>query len=433
MLWPIAKWRTSPTDSKAQIFPLFNIETEDTSRGVSIERDLLWPVVVWNAAPWEDRFDVRPIWWSETTARGWYEVAFPVWWRGQEDGERWIHVWPLYGSRSEGTVRERWIAYPFFGMKTDPDENRWEWDAPFPLIHYGRWATGEHTRVLPLYWHSREWGPGSDGAETTLSESTLIAPFWFSQRDTDKSVDVLFPFYGRERTSRLDRQVYAAGLLATTDRVTKPDAADTAASADASGAPAFNDHSLDLLFSIIHERTRPDDSVEARVFPVVWSDTRESDGHFHLWPLYGRSWKGTKTETGTLWPFFTYADYDDGYSLNFPAPLVNFERRGERSESLIFPLWWSRTRKSGAKEGRVAGILADWKYDKDGAGDFHVLWRLIQDEDSNSGRHVFAVNPLFRRETNERGDLHWSALLGLVARTREADDVRWRFLWFLNL
>lgn len=418
VLWPLWKYRRSPDRDITALWPFWVARRTKGEKGQHSERDILWPLIHTEGGA-TSRFDVRPLWWSSESATGFEQTLFPVWWRGERGDRSWTHVWPLYGSETQGTRESRWTMFPFFGHTWDDDEERSEWDAFFPLFHTGSWRDGEHTRLLPLWWHTRD-GEG---------ETSLLAPFWFRGSSGEEGTpgathtEIVFPFYGVHRTENVDRRFYGGNLLITSEYrdATRPDDPDATGSA------------VDVIWPIFHHRSRIDGSTESRVFPVYWSDDRGVEGYKHLWPVYGRSWSGEKTESSVLYPFFTYGEGPKGWKLSAPAPFVEFERRPKYSSSQIWPLVKHESHGSGASEGNILFLLSNWEHDAEGKGSFRILWRLVQDEDTTAGRHLFAVNPFFRRETNDRGDLHWSALLGLVARTREAEETRWRFLWFINL
>ena len=135
----------------------------------------------------------------------------------------------------------------------------------------------------------------------------------------------------------------------------------------------------------------------------------------------------------TIWPFFTCRTDAESWAVQAPAPLVKFAGGPDRSEARVWPLLWTESRGSRSS-GDVLLFLSNWKTIDAGEPteerEFRVLWKLFETT-AKGGRSTFAINPLFRTETNARGDLHWSCLFGLLARTREGDEVDWRVLWFL--
>lgn len=461
VLWPLSSVRVSPegdlrrasflvpivliekdgTRDRFGVRPLFDVETDsDPSHDVE-DVDLLFPLVKWRHAPEESRFEVRPLWFS-----------------GHERDEDWT-IFAPFGGDWKTDRNSGWFAGPFAGSWTDHEKTT-DWWAAGLLAHdhdesksldgwwgllglYGSksWSDGSEWRLFPIAEHSEDtsssvettrwiW-PGLAGRhrrsdETTTwaaplfyreadddgDHTTVVLPFWYSSKSGDESVSVLFPIYGEQDEPRLHRTFWGGTLWIDTDR-------------EGGGA-------TDILWPMFHASTEPD-GWDARLFPVFWAGSDATSSYTHLWPLYGTETTGTRTERGVAWPFFTVTTDDDGWEAELPAPFVKIDRRGTRHETAIRPVFSHESNpEKGTYEGDVLWLLSNWEGHADGSSDFRVLWRLVQATDSG-GRSVFAVNPLFRHETNARGDDHWSTLFGLIARTQEAGDVRWRFLWFLEI
>ena len=179
---------------------------------------------------------------------------------------------------------------------------------------------------------------------------------------------------------------------------------------------------------------RGDKTLLPRLKEAVWSGeviskkviSAKSEGtrpsvaplNFHFWPLFGRSWSPVSTELSTIWPLFRYEDRKaGGYDLNLLWPLFEINRDEKYSKTRFFPLYshesnvdgsyetnigilfnnsrsaegqresrlfpfYSATGKpDGSYEGNAGYILADWDGDGKGKGTFHILWRLVQNDD----------------------------------------------------
>lgn len=459
LLIPIVLWEHDGSRERFGIRPLFDVESDSREGGEVSDVDLLFPIVKWRDAPDEKRFDIRPIWWSgskETTAgHEEYTVLAPFWGSWTNPRGHGSFLFPFFGENTQGTESLRWYAAGLVMNQTDTSKSLEGTKLLLGAFESTTWNDGSSWRAFPLVWHSEDesrkhdetfliW-PGLIGSSTTGdastrwaapfwyhsesgdSKTTLLFPFWYSDEsgagETESWTRVLFPIYGSQKSPGLERTFWGGNLYIDT---TTADGGST-----------------DILWPIFHSSTDAD-GWDARLFPVLWLDRHGENGHTHLWPLFGHSWRGTETKSSVAWPFFTWTTASDGWEAWLPGPFVNIDRRGERHETTVFPLIHAEnTETSGAYEGNVLGLLANWegrgtpaqqdesKPSTKPVSDVRILWRLVQNTDTGD-RHVFAVNPLFRHETNTRGDDHWSALLGLVARTREADDVTWRLLWFIN-
>jgi len=453
ILFPIGHYEHQDQRTRYGLRPLFDVETDMTVTGPVTDWDVLWPLVGWRSSPDETRSHVFPLWFSRRSESSDWETLFPLYWNGRTGDSDWFHLWPFYGEHNSGTDARQWVLLPFFGHHIDTVDEREEWDAFAPLLHWGRWKDGESTRIAPFWWHER------DGAD----EWSLLFPLYFESRTPVAETQVFGPLYARHHTAKIDSRIYGGFLYMTSDLV------------DGSRS------SQDVLWPIYYREDRRTTATQAegqttRLFPIVWSNSDGDAGYLHVWPFYGRDWSPKRTTSSTIWPFFTYTDHASGaWELNAPLPLVHFRRGDDRSETRIFPLFDHETRKDGSYETNVgllfnteanakghhatsliplfsssgdadgsyegsAGlILANWDGDGKGASTFHVLWRLVQNDDiaveegdATHTRHLFALNPLYRYESNDRGDTSWQALFGLVARTQKAGDVRWRFLWFIG-
>ncbi len=397
---PLFVHSSSPAGTRWGLRPLFDVESRVTDEGPVSDTDLLFPVFKSRTAPGDVRLEIRPIWWQGRRGeRSWLDV-FPVYWsesgaessstlvlpsyyRREEEGEvRDLHLWPFWGMHAEGTLRRDWTLFPFFSIARDPEKELLEWDAPFPLIHYGRSKDSSSVRVIPLY--VREASPGKS--------LTVVVPFW---AHGEEGMD-------EEWTSWLGPMWI--------------------------GIRDGKRTSTDVLWPLFRTESDPK-GWSAHLFPVLWLDRRgEEDAYTHVWPLFGTSVNGKWREVSTAFPFFTYGWDGGSWSLDAPFPIVHAASRPKGWDARVWPLFDIEEREKRS-EGSVLLLLARWD-SSEKASDFRVLWKLFERE-RTAERTKTALNPLFRIETNARGDTHWSVLFGLLAATTEEDATRWRILWFL--
>jgi hypothetical protein len=473
VLWPLSSVRTSPdgelrrasflvpivlvekdgTRRRFGVRPLFDVETDSNPDARVEDVDLLFPIVKWREAPDESRFEVRPLWWSGHEGDEDWTVFVPFFGDWDLDGRSGWFAGPLAGSVTDGTETWDWWAAGLAMHGSDPSRSMEGTRVLLGAIESSTWDDGASWRVFPFVTAERDrskeldemffvW-PGLAGwkdrgdAHTQWAfpvwfhhleeegdegraddEWTVVFPFWWSHEDADGWARVLVPVYGAQKEKDFERTYWGGLLLVTTDGPTK--------------------RATDVVWPVFHYGEEGD-AWDARLFPVLWLGADGDDSSYtHVWPLFGTKRDGTHSQFSVAWPFFTYDTYDDGWELDFPAPFVSFDRRGTSHSTTIFPLVHTESdSEQRSYEGNVLGLLANWEGDENwegegrGKSDFRILWRLVQDTDTGD-RHVFAFNPFFRHETNARGDDHWSALFGLVGRTREAEDVRWRLFWFLE-
>ena len=423
-LFPLLVHGTSPEGRRWGFRPLIDVETR-TGDGREVEDvDLLFPIVKWRIEPDSSLFEIRPLLFTKRTEDesrflllplyGHFEddqrsttFVFPSYFHRVTPKEERTHLWPIWGRNSEGSWTKDWTLFPFFawGRDADPERERWEVDAPFPLVHFGRDGEKARTRILPLLWH-----------DTAPGERTTVAfPFWWSIHRGDDAFDMVFPFHASWRGAT-DYEGEAWLLNAWVHH------------------RRGDETTRHVLAPLIGWSTAPE-RWSAHLWPVVWLDRREDLSGTHVWPLFGHERKRDETMIATVYPFFTARWDEDSWQVEAPMPLVEFSASPTGSDSRIWPLFWT-DRRDDRRSGEVGIILARWKTSGGGEtgseaeSDFRVLLKLFEST-SKGGRSTVALNPLFRHETNARGDVHWSCLFGLLARTREQDAVRWRVLWFL--
>jgi hypothetical protein len=415
---PLFVHSSSPTGTRWGLRPLWDIETGTSEKGDTRDVDLLFPLIKWRNSPERREFDLRPILFTWTRGERSHFVLFPLvfsdsgaessstlvlpsYYRREEKGEvRDLHVWPFWGMHRKGTFRMDWTLFPLFGLGRDPEEERLEIDAPFPVFHYGTSKDSASLRILPLLWHER----------SPKEEETVVFPFWWSLRDEEETFRMVFPFWANlRRGEEYERTLWLGPAWVDTRDGVKS--------------------STDVLWPLFGFEQDPK-GWSSRLFPVLWLDRHGGkDSYTHVWPLFGSSVDGKKREVSTLYPLFRYSWDEDSWSLDAPLPLIGFSSGKDYSESHVFPLF--RVERHGDRtEGSALLFLAQWKSKGDDESEFRILWRLFVSE-STPKRSVVALNPLFRHETNARGDSHWAFLFGMVAVTTEEDRTHWRFLWFL--
>ncbi len=397
LLYPVFLREVYADGSRIGIRPLFDVESRERTDGSVSDVDLLFPLVKWRNSPERTLLRIAPLYERTKTATMEDTVLFPFYWRLDSEPRSHLHWFPFWGREREGTWERRWYGTPLFARGADPETGRTDWDVLWPLFH-GMTRGGDwRFRALPVY----------SGAREGDRRHTVIVPFWWEFEDADSSFRMLLPIYGRQRGKDLERTIYGGPLwISTRDG---------------------DSRSTDALFPVFHHETDPE-GWGFRAFPVLWLERRANRELTAVWPLYGEDRTVDRTKHSVAWPFFVHTRRADSWSLDAPFPFVHFRRGGSVSESRVSPLFRHETTARGSS-GDILLQVARWRSDAD-SGSLRVLWRLV-DSGHTPERSHFALNPLFRWETNARGDRHWSVLLGLVARTTDADGARWRLLWFL--
>jgi hypothetical protein len=425
-VYPVFHYLDTPERSEYAVRPLFSTASEpprETEPDGTLEFGAVFELFKWKDSKAETirRAAIVESRKTRTTER--FHV-FPVVWHGTNGDEEWTHVWPLYGENKEGTFQKHWTLAPFFSIESDPAKDAHGWDAFWPFFHYDREKEATHVRALPLLWH--DFAPDA--------ETTVVFPLWWDFEDKDSKFQLLFPFYGRQtRGETFERTAYGPLWIDTRDGTRR---------------------STDLVWPLVGWSKDEDPSKWAwHVFPVLWfGQDGESESYSHVFPLFG-SWK-SDDESGWYAPAGIVIHEEDATSSswNFLGPVLHLKTSENGHETGVFPLFtderhgdhsqtglllnilanWESREEAQTREGDVLfGLLAHWESDGQEKTDaWRVLWRLVHSS-TTEHKTTFAVNPLFRHETNDRGDDYWSVLFGLVARKQEAGETSWRFLWVL--
>jgi hypothetical protein len=185
------------------LWPLF-VYSERAGR---ISYNIPWPILGWTYGNGERSHHLWPIY-MKATIEGSYDRTTFLWplfhfnknyTVGNTDvpEETWM-LWPLIGRKKRGSYRSTTLLWPLFGYASDPEEQYWALDAPFPLVRFERGEEVHRSRIWP-FWSFTD----ADGLKTTSflwplmqfrqedsptyeRGSTRLLPIWQSSTRTDK-------------------------------------------------------------------------------------------------------------------------------------------------------------------------------------------------------------------------------------------------------
>lgn len=194
VLWPLTKFETNDDGFVHRVFPLFSTKRdqkhEHLNLGILFDRKrsevasdwLLWPL--WNEASAVgegSRTSIAPILdlrhvfapkvegdetaflWplasssrTDHTTKSWF---FPFYWHYDNGKNRsWLHVWPLFGTSTEGDYVEHSTLFPFFRLGTNPDGTHRETGFLWPLAGSKHIGDSRQSWLLWLWHDSHEPG-----------------------------------------------------------------------------------------------------------------------------------------------------------------------------------------------------------------------------------------------------------------------------------
>jgi len=344
-------------------------------------------------------------------------MLFPVlYWGRSRQGEDYLGLFPLYGDIREFLGRDRFLffLFPLYGYHTVDDVETWE--VLWPIVSRSR---GEHVsrfRVWPFYGRSEK--------DEAYIKHFVLWPFWTHARFMYPAAQgtswILFPFYGR--TDMTDQQGWTV-------------------------LPPF---------------FRWSRSAQRRELSCPWPFVQYASGDedkLYLWPLWGRREREGSRSGFAAWPFFHWRRLESGdrilerrFLLPFvyhervlsPSeteataryvklwPLYDYRREGETMRLRLPTLW--PLKQTGAIERNLAPLWTLFSHTRTGESvETELLWGLYRYRRDGAEERRVSLFPLMSTHRCGSGETErsgWSFLLGLLGREKEANESRWRFLWF---
>ncbi len=328
-------------------------------------------------------------------------------------------AWTAGRSSPDGPI-DAWALRPFFGWTREPEgatgppplaNARWRAEYLYPL---GRVTAGERTStswLLPIYvWRARDTAHG--GRRTIL---LALPGIWWAEDEEKLQSFAWFPFYGHiEDFGTYDEirfvlfPVYASGER--DGKYTKHVLFPIIGWGHGGGLSSFRVWPLWMHAEVegFYDRSN-----------ILWPFVHWQTNDMHLgpgsteklwmvWPLVGRTRRGTYRSTTVLWPFFGWASDPraDFWAVDAPWPFVRIQSGGKN------PLAEQRFRVWPFYSHFEEGGLETWS----------VLWPFVhvrKEEYSTSQRRSTFVFPFWqswRRESTSGEESSWWKLWPLAQR-----------------
>lgn len=398
-----------------------------------------------------------PLYYSLTNGPRTHATLFPFYFRADNTEKKtaFRFYFPFYGSYRQGDqVSRHLLFFPLYATFQDKTLQLKSRDVLWPLFHYETSPGHVNLRAL-LYWRTRD----------PDFRRTAFLPFYWSQASERGDYTHLLPFYvsygrkeqrstadagkaGQEgeirygQTDAFRRRLVLGPLYIHT--------MDAHAGRDSRSVlfPLYNRTTWKrenkkrawLLPAYYHQSTPERHYTVASALllpPYYLHEKREGLYRRHLWPLFGRTEKGTYRETSTLWPLVRIGrDAESGRSL---TQALLFQRRykpeNNKTTTTVFPLW---QRQESPGRVRDASLLLHW-YERNEAKktvEASFLW-LFPPEVSLAHYHrreqrvSHGIFPLYHYSKDDKADeTRWSVLGPVLTHHRRGDAVRdTRFLW----
>ncbi len=427
------------------------------------ELDLLGPLGFYERTPQATRYGLRPFFDAAREAEGQkrsLHVLYPLATFRSDAQSTWRFVFPFYFHTSwvaaNGKPVDATVVFPFFWWGTSPTEGPW-----FAILFVG----GTFKGIL-----------GADRVDYSGFTYTkirtgqyvtehIISPFGTRWRGPDKSGWRIWPFYctvewkGHWRNGYVMWPFYCYGSREAGET---RDAADYVASWPFFGRSWGRDGksgSLQLLWPLFYHGWNEHSGFSQWQCPWPFFTTRSGKDlkSFDLWPFYGRSRAGARTETRLLGGIVRLGHLDTKtaslretrvYPLFTHLATEDKRRESRRSFWELWPFFRARSRQEGETKWADANSLQlGWMSDpeasdrtfnallglyehqrtRDGESGTRLLWRLFRVERGPGWRYT-QLGPLASWQTAPNLT-RASFLLGLF-QTGQCDGRRgWRLFY----
>ena len=378
---------------------------------------------------------------GKDTDGSYIRMLMPLYLDYRRKAKRARFILPLHGFYEDGKgCRRDFFLGNVLGYARKEGTDWRQYDLLWPIAAYRKSTDETHSRLLPVWWHTRD----------SREELHLACPPLFIRyRDKRETNVVSFPFvwYNREHHKKADRRSLVVFPFLWDFR---DYAKQKRSSVLFPLVWDFQDHKDKSRFSALFPllwRYR-DDSKQRKglvLFPSLWMFKAKERRTVHVWPFFGWGSAKNKRRASVAWPFFRYSWRTDGErkSLWFPWPLVNykdipskdyrhvhvlpfwFRRHRDKKLVALAPFVWWRREEGFTGSGSLwyLGRPKDREIDRRNV----VLWKLLTYEHRTNGHYDFRIlHKLIRVRKAER--YSEAALNPLVRVERDADVKRFSIL-----
>lgn len=412
------------------------------------ELELLGPLGFYQRTPQESRYGLRPLFDAGREAQGqksYLNILYPLGTFRSDARSVWHFFFPFYFHTSWMAVNDQpvraTVVFPFFWWGRCPKEGPW-----FAVLFVGGTFKG-------LFGADRVDYNGFTYTRIRTGEyitEHIISPFGTRWRGPDKWGLRIWPFYcrvehaGRWRNGYIMWPFYCYGSREAGE--TK-DAADYVASWPFYGRSRSRDGqsgSIQVLWPFFYWGWNHHSGFRQLEcpWPFFTSKREKNLTEFDLWPFWGRSRAGARSETRLLGGIIRFGGMDtsaaslrqaSAYPLFARLAAEDKRRESRRSFWMLWPFWRARSRQEGESRWGDANSLqlgwmsnpeqADRTYNpllglyehqrtRDGERGTRLLWRCLRFERGQDWSYT-QLGPLAALQTGP--DLtRASFLLGLV-------------------
>ncbi len=391
----------------------------------SVEFDVLYPGLTYDRFGGEYRFQILQLFNfaggvkdSDTNKHRF--SLFPIYLqqRSSDPSENYTSILPLYGHLKNRFFRDEvfYVLMPLYVESRKRDVETINYVFPIFHLRHGEglkgwqfWPIAGHEHKVPTV-RTNSWGddvpvPGHD-------RKFVLWPIFLNQRagiggTNEEHTQAIIPFYTFTRSPNRD----------------------------ATAIP------FALGWSSVHDREKKYDEIGAP-WPLIVFRRGESARTDRVWPFYSRATNEFLESSWVLWPIYKYnrvhsdpLDRDRMRILLFlysDTTERNTETGNARRRREFWPLYTHRRDWEGNERLQILAPLEPiLPNNKSIERNYSPLWSVWRDEKNGKtgARSQSLLWNLYRRETGTN-HTRTAVLFGLIQRTSNAEESRWRFFFW---
>lgn len=394
VLFPVL-WRFKNSKySSTSIFPLLSMgKSSDNTRGYSA---------------------ITPFYWRFKTLSGKGQLLFPLWFEKQKtiDGEvkSISQVILLYWKYKDTALKHQGVVPIVWRFK---GQNRQSFTL-FPFISTGFKKNTErrYLAISPIFWHFNKpnknfttlfpiWWSRNNSVEGNQSRFKLLIPIYFSQSDSLRKRNVVFPIVWRFKNPQYssftliplfsfgkspNKEIQHLVLTPIFWHFKNPNGATNTL------LPIFwhskygsGNNSLEntILFPIYFQ-TESSDISNRIIFPIIWSLENTKYRSFSFIPLFSYGRNDDKSRSHYAITPLYYNIKNNNSSKRMLLPIWWNSQIGNSKSNIVFPVYWSFT-----NQFRNAQIV------------FPIVWNF-----SSAKSKSITIVPIFSRGVSRNGQKH---------------------------
>ena len=355
-------------------------------------------------------FMLTPFFYHSTSPQKIVNTLFPLWWYTKifsaNDTIVTSNIFPVFWSKRSNTLSRKIIFPIYFNNKTPEYHSI----SVLPLFSAG-WSPDfkkSHLVVTPLFYRVKSpentinvlipiWSHSKTISGNDTLNSSVIFPFWWSQRSRNNVNYTLIPLMWYNRNSEF-RSLTIVPFFSTKSYFKKPDK-------QLFIAPAYwSEHnasgSLSIFFPVYWHQLKfwgKDTVRSTTVFPIYWGEKSKKSSWNVYFPIVW-NFRTPTYRSFSILPFYSFGSSTDrNYSHLMITPFYHHFVKPDKISRQILPIWWNSRKIAHNDTIRSNVIFPLWWSKQSNRSRYSVLfplyYRLIRNDkaDFSKSTYIFPV------------------------------------------